>query len=586
MPILDWSDKRKAVQAAKKSPYRLLVEKPEFSYGSDSVCDNEGSNFNHQNTDNIIIQGDNLDALKSLLPFYAGSVKCIFIDPPYNTQKAFTHYDDGLEHSIWLNMMYPRLELLYEMLAEDGSIWITIDDREAHYLKVMCDEIFGRDNFVATCLWQKIHSTKNDAKYLSNNHDFILVYAKNKQKITFNLLERTEEMDRRYTNPDNDPRGSWQSGDLVANEERANGYYDVFSPITGKVFNVPKGKHWVYSQENMLEMIADNRIWFGKNGNSFPRKKRFLSEVMGGRKGDTWWVSSEVGHNQEAKREIITLFGQENAFDTPKPERLLKRVMELATNPGDLVLDSFAGSGTTAAVAHKMNRRYIGIDIGDHAKTHIVPRLKQVIDGEQGGISVSEEFYELENQTLSTLDLDLEDIKVFSKVLKVIGKETELIDKTTLNALKLATKTRKIKSTSIWDGGGSFRFYELGENIFDHYGDINSQVSFDGLAAYIWFHITRRPLSVSDGLKSGTPLIGIYEDTAYYLLYNGILGDRRPQGGNVLTRKILSELPDLDRFISDGFKIVVYGEACRLGSSTLEQKQITFKQIPYHVTDR
>lgn len=339
--------------------------------------------------DNMLIHGDNLLALKALEQEFAGRVKCIYIDPPYNTGSAFEHYDDNLEHSTWLSLMKPRLDILRNLLSDDGSIWISIDDDEGHYLKVLCDEVFGRQNFVTTVLWQKIHSLKNDAKYLSENHDFILVYAKVKNNIQFNLLPRTEEMNSRYQNPDNDPRGPWQSGDLVANEERTNGYYEVVSPITGKVFNVPQGKHWVYSQENMEQLIADNRIWFGRDGNAFPRKKRFLCDVMNGRKGDTWWTSAEVGHNQEAKREIIKLFGNRNIFATPKPERLIERVLTLGSNEGNLVLDSFLGSGTTAAVAHKMGRRWIGIELGDHCYTHCLPRLKAVVDGEQGGISKS-----------------------------------------------------------------------------------------------------------------------------------------------------------------------------------------------------
>lgn len=339
--------------------------------------------------DNMLIHGDNLLALKALEQEFAGRVKCIYIDPPYNTGSAFEHYDDNLEHSTWLSLMKPRLDILRNLLSDDGSIWISIDDDEGHYLKVLCDEVFGRQNFVTTVLWQKIHSLKNDAKYLSENHDFILVYAKVKNNIQFNLLPRTEEMNSRYQNPDNDPRGPWQSGDLVANEERTNGYYEVVSPITGKVFNVPQGKHWVYSQENMEQLIADNRIWFGRDGNAFPRKKRFLCDVMNGRKGDTWWTSAEVGHNQEAKREIIKLFGNRNIFATPKPERLIERILTLGSNEGDLVLDSFLGSGTTAAVAHKMGRRWIGIELGDHCYTHCLPRLKAVVDGEQGGISKS-----------------------------------------------------------------------------------------------------------------------------------------------------------------------------------------------------
>lgn len=275
MPILDWLGRDEALKTATNTPYRLLEEVPELGYGD-------------KTKENMIVQGDNLEALKALLPFYAGQVKCIYIDPPYNTGSAFEHYDDNLEHSQWLSLMYPRLELLREFLSEDGCIYISIDDDEGHYLKVICDEVFGRKNFVANIIWQKIHSLKNDAKYLSVNHDHVIVFAKNLDCVSFNLLTRTEAMNSRYKNPDNDPRGAWQSGDLVANEERKNGYFEITGP-TGKVFNVPQGKHWVYTKENLLEMIADNRVWFGKDGKSFPRKKRFLSEVQEGRKGDTIW---------------------------------------------------------------------------------------------------------------------------------------------------------------------------------------------------------------------------------------------------------------------------------------------------------
>ncbi len=352
---------------------RVLIEDPDKSYGD-------------LNTENMLIHADNLLALKALEQNFTGKIKCVYIDPPYNTGNAFEHYDDGLEHSTWLNLMKPRLELLHKLLANDGSIWISIDDDESHYLKVMCDEVFGRKNYVASCIWQKIHSTKNDAKYLSQNHEYILVYAKSIDNLKINLLDRTESMNVRYQNPDNDPRGPWQSGDLVANEERKNGYYDVIGP-TEKSFNVPKGKHWVYGQETMNQMILENRIWFGKDGNAFPRKKRFLTEVQQGRKGDTWWASNEVGHNQEAKREIIALNGQD-VFATPKPERLIQRILQLASQEGDIVLDSFLGSGTTAAVAHKMGRKWIGIELGEHCNTHCLPRLQAVCNGtDQGGIS-------------------------------------------------------------------------------------------------------------------------------------------------------------------------------------------------------
>lgn len=353
---------------------RILIEDKSKSYGD-------------PDTENMLIHGDNLLALKALEMQYRGKIKCVYIDPPYNTGSAFEQYDDDLEHSIWLGIMRRRLQIIQKLLSDDGTLWISIDDDECHYLKVLCDEVFGRSNFISTVIWQKIHSIKNDARYLSENHDFILVYSKNKEKVKFNLLPRTEAMNARYKNLDNDPRGPWQSGDLVANEERANGYYEVVSPKTGKVFNVPKGKHWVYSQENMMKLIEENGVWFGKDGNSFPRKKRFLANVMNGRKGDTWWSSDEVGHNQEAKRESIKIFGKHNAFATPKPERLVERILQLATDEGDLVLDSFLGSATTVAVAHKMKRHWIGIEMGEHVITHCKYRMDLVIDGEDGGVS-------------------------------------------------------------------------------------------------------------------------------------------------------------------------------------------------------
>jgi len=357
---------------------RILIEDPNKSFGDPK-------------SENMLIHGDNLLALKALEQQFTGKIKCIYIDPPYNTGSAFEHYDDGIEHSLWLSLIKPRLEIIKTLLSDDGSVWISIDDNEFHYLKVLCDEVFGRQNFVASNIWQKIHSTKNDAKYLSQNHEYVLVYAKNINNLKINLLERTEGMNNRYQNPDHDPRGPWQSGDLVANEERKNGYYDVLGP-TGKTFNVPKGKHWVYAQDTMEKMIADNRIWFGKDGSAFPRKKRFLSEVQQGRKGDTWWASEEVGHNQEAKREVKALNG-EDVFSTPKPERLIKRIFELSTNQGDLILDSFLGSATSVAVAHKMKRRWIGIELGEHATTHCLPRLQKVVSGQdKGGITEAVEW--------------------------------------------------------------------------------------------------------------------------------------------------------------------------------------------------
>lgn len=375
---LMWVGKEKR---AKLEP-RILIEDPEKSYhAAKRVSDNDIF-------DNMLIHGDNLLALKALEQDYAGRVKCIYIDPPYNTGNAFEHYDDGLEHSIWLSLMRERLELLKNLLSDDGSIWINLDDNESHYCKVLCDEIFGRINFVSNVIWQKKFSPSNDAKWLSDNHDHILCYAKNKITWRPNLLPRSDLMNSRYKNPDNDIRGPWTSGDVSVKTYSASCDYPITTP-SGRVVNPPRGYCWRFSREKFQEMVADNRIWFGENGNSVPRVKRFLSDVKDGITALTIWTYQEVGHNQDAKKEVKS-FNDKDVFATPKPERLIERILTLGSNPGDLVLDSFLGSGTTAAVAHKMGRRWIGIELGEHCDTHCVPRLKKVIDGEDaGGITKS-----------------------------------------------------------------------------------------------------------------------------------------------------------------------------------------------------
>ena len=351
---------------------RILIENPEYSYGD-------------ANAENILIHGDNLLALKALEQDYAGKVKCIYIDPPYNTGNAFEHYDDGVEHSLWLSLIKPRLTILRNLLSNEGSIWISIDDNEAHYLKVMCDELFGRNNFIASVIWQKKHTRSNDAKYFSDNHDFILVYCKNKDNFKLNLLPRTDELNKGYKNLDNDERGPWASQPIQVKTPSQAYIYEIISPI-GKSFWPPKGRSWQFGLKKYEEMVADNRIWFGADGTNVPRIKKFLSDVQDGITPLTIWGRDEVGDNQEAKKEAKNLY-PDNPFGTPKPERLIERVLMLATKEGDLVLDSFLGSGTTSAVAHKMGRKYIGIELGEHAKTHCFPRLKAVVDGEQGGIS-------------------------------------------------------------------------------------------------------------------------------------------------------------------------------------------------------
>ena len=504
MPLLDWLNKDQAVKQVNQVPYRLLQPVPKLSFGD-------------PNNENMLIQGDNLDALKALLPLYAGKVKCIYIDPPYNTKSAFEHYDDNLEHSQWLSMMYPRLELLRELLSEDGSIWVSIDDNEMPYLRTIMDEVFGRPNFICNVIWQKVFSPKNSARHFSVDHDYVLVYAKDAEKWIPNPMPRTEKQNKAYKNPDNDSRGAWTSGDLSARNYYGEGTYSVTCPSGRELSGPPPGTYWRVSKKKMKSLDEDNRIWWGKDGDGVPRLKRFLSEVKQGRVPQTFWPYDEVGHTQDAKKEAVALVC-DSVFGTPKPERLMQRVMHVGSNEGDLVLDSFLGSGSTIAVAHKMNRRYIGIEMGEHAETHCQLRLQKVVDGEQGGISKTVE----------------------------------------------------------WQGGGGFHYYRLGEPIFDEYGCIRGDIRFAELAAHVWYMETRTPLLK----KCKSPLLGVHNGIAYYLLYNGILGDRKPQGGNVLTGPILSQLAK-----HDGPK-VIFGETSRLGEVRLKDEQITFKQIPYDVRAR
>lgn len=361
---------------------RILIEDPAKSYHA-SARRGDADQF-----DNMLIKGDNLLALKALEADYAGKVKCVFIDPPYNTGSAFTHYDDGLEHSLWLSLMRDRLELIKRLLSDEGSLWITIDDNEAHYLKVLCDEIFGRMNFVSNVIWQKKFSPQNDAKWISASHDHVLCFAKDKTKWFPNPLPRSQAMDDRYKNPDNDPKGLWASTDITRAEHRDRDYWGLITPAGTEVFPA-RGRSWSRPKENIEKLKAEGRLWFGPNGDRMPRLKKYLEDMDGGLTPQSIWPHDEVGNNQEAKREILAL-DSDTVFDTPKPERLIYRILHLATQPSDLVLDSFAGSGTTGAVAHKMGRRWIMVEIGDHADTHILPRLQKVIDGsDSGGISKS-----------------------------------------------------------------------------------------------------------------------------------------------------------------------------------------------------
>ena len=364
---------------------RILLEDPSKSYHAKQRV-SDGDIF-----DNRLIFGDNLLALKALEQEFAGNVKCVFIDPPYNTGSAFTHYDDGLEHSIWLGLMRDRLEVIRRLLSEDGSLWITIDDNEAHYLKVMCDEVFGRANFVANAVWQKKYSKQNDAKWLSISHDHILIYAKEKSSWKPNQVERNDAQLKGYKNVDGDSRGPWQSVVYTCAKtrtERPNLYYGIKHPKTGELIFPSESRVWAYDQKRHEEHVRDNLVWWGEyQEKDKPRLKSFLQKVGTGLVPDTLWLREDSGDNQDAKREMLAL-NEQDVFTTPKPEKLLAKILQIATTRGDLVLDSFAGSGTTGAVAHKMGRRWIMVELGEHCHTHIIPRLQKVIDGEdKGGIT-------------------------------------------------------------------------------------------------------------------------------------------------------------------------------------------------------
>lgn len=508
MPRLNWLTRSHDIKAAGQVAYRILQPLDEGLYGA---ADNE----------NLLIQGDNLDALKSLLPFYANRVKCVVIDPPYNTRKDFNHYQDNLKHAQWLKMMYPRLELLRELLAEDGSIWAIIDDDEGHYLKVLMDEIFGRKNFVANVVWQKKHSPANDSKTISDTHDHIFVYAKDKPHFQVNLYPRTEKHDKLYKNLDNDPRGPWASMPLQAKTPSKKYIYGLRNPNQPDSLAIwpPSGSSWQYTPEKYEQMVQENRIWFGKEGTNVPRQKKFLSEVRQGITPVTIWRYEEVGNNQQARLEAKAL-SPDNVFTTPKPEKLLQRILHIATQPGDLVLDSFLGSGTTTAVAHKMKRNWIGIESGDHAKTHCLARLKKVIAGEQGGIS------------------------------KAVN----------------------------WHGGGGFRFLRLGAEVFLANGNLHPKITFSVFAAHLWFSATRTPFIGN----CESPFLGIHDGIGYALLYNGSVRDKKVSGDNILDQETLARIRSGAPNGFDG-RVMVYANDCSFDETRMDAENLEFKRVPYEV---
>ena len=532
MPTLNWIGKEAVVNHHQQVPFRLLKDVP------DLACGDPGSG-------NLIVQGDNLEALKALLPYYAGQVKCIYIDPPYNTGNEGWAYNDNVNspiirdwlgkvvgkegetldrHDRWLCMMYPRLALLKQFLSEDGSIWISMDDSEISLLRILMDEIFGHERFVACNVWQKRYSREN-REAIGDVHEYLLVYAMDPKR--FKAIRNRVDFDKKqlknYKNQNNDPRGPWQSISMTAQGWRPNQMYTISAP-NGIIHKPPEGRCWSLIESEYLKLKKANRLWWGKDGNGVPRQIRYLSEVEG-LVPWTWWPHEEVGHTDESRKEIQSIMGTQTAFDTPKPSRLIERVFQIATNPGDIVLDSFSGSGTTGHAVLKMNAA--------------LPEKQQ-------------------------------------RRFILVEMESEIARKVTSERVRrVAQGYTNAKGEAVAGLGGGFRYCELGEPLFDETGMIRESVKFSELARHVYFSETGEPLPRVRVFN--TPLLGEHRGVGIYLLYNGILGDERVNGGNVLTRQILAKLP-----VFEGPK-VIYCAGCLLSRDLLQAKQITIRQTPYEI---
>jgi adenine-specific DNA-methyltransferase len=531
VPELNWIGKQQVVNHAEEVPFRLLRKEPESSEGA-------------IDSGNMILHGDNLEALKALLPYYRSRVKLVFIDPPYNPGNEGWSYNDKMNapklkkwfgkvvggegedlsrHDKWLCMMYPRLELLRDLLSEDGSLWMTVDDNEAHYAKVLMDEIFGRTNFIASVIWQKVYGARN-AKYFSDDHDYVLVYAKNAEIWRPNLLPRTEKQDKAYKNLDKDSRGPWKPGDLSARNFYSLVTYSITTPSGRVIPGPPKGSYWRVSEEKLKELDADGRIWWGETGNNVPSIKRFLSEVRQGLVPQTIWTYDQAGHNQIAKQELVRLMDfrdTSEVFITPKPVKLLQRILQVATDRDSIVLDSFAGSGTTAHAVLKQNaedggeRKFVLVEMEDYANTLTVERVRRVIRGEGGQ--------------------------------PFLGNET------------------------------GFDFYELGGELFSPLGDaIDPEVDKEALGRFAFFLETGLALDDSEAATfgaNGTAFVGGGRDRDLYLFYE-------PGGSTVFGRKELAAIVEREGAGRNSRPTIVYADRCAVDDEDLEESGIVFRKIP------
>lgn len=539
MPTLDWIGKKAVANHHREVPYRLIHCDGDLSAGDPEVG-------------NLLVQGDNLEASRALLPYYAGKVKCIYIDPPYNTGNEGWAYNDNVNaaeirkwlgavvgkeaedlsrHDKWLCMMYPRLRLLREFLAIDGAIFISTDDNENDHLRLICDEIFGRKNFVANIIWNMMDSPKNTAIQFSDDHEYITVYAKDASVWRPNPLPRKDDMNARYKNPDNDPRGPWLVGDLAARNFYAAGRYPIKTPSGRIIDGPPSGSYWRVSEERFFELDRDGRIYWGKNGNSRPGIKRFLSDVKDGVVPQTIWPWKEVGSTRHSKQElsgVLNLGASSDIFITPKPVSLIERIVSLSSAPGDIVLDSFAGSGTTGHAVLSLNakncdsRRFILVEMEpDIARDVTAERLRRVVAG-------------------------------YNK-----GGDPE----------------KPVKGL-----GGGFRFCRLGTPLFDEFGDVAAEVTFPDLAAHVFFSETGAPIPH----RAEGPFLGAHQGRAVYLLFDAAHAQApREAAGNVLTPDRLRDLPPPP----EGFEgvRVIYAEGCTVSPERMKADGAIFKQIPYQV---
>lgn len=589
MPTLNWIGKEKVINHHLDVPYRILEHKYHFSAENGKQSGMPAEALAKEG--NKIIHGDNLEALKSLLPQYEGKVDTVYIDPPYNTGKEKWRYTDNVNHpkiqkwldeivgqegedltrhDKWLCMMYPRIKLLHKLLKDNGVFYCSIDDYEQGNLKPMLDSIFGHQNFLNNVIWQRAYAPINTKKRFSANHDFIVCYAKNKSKVEL-LLPRTEDANSKYGNIDHDPRGIWRTDNFTVGPRVEENVYEIITPSGRKCFP-PPGRSWLLSQVRFKEAIKDNRIWFGKNGSNIPATKRFFHEVKAGITPMTVWPYAEVGHTQDAKREIKELFPLSKLpFETPKPTKLMEKILSLKNNPDAIVLDSFAGTGSTAHAVLKLNkndggnRKFILVELEDYAEKLTATRVKKAIQGY--------EYTGKKKSILSSYTINITNLKKADKILE----ELEIFQKDDkYSQVKIEEENRNITITGeenivgkVEGLGGSFDYYELGKPLFLENEMLNEEVGLEKIREYVWYTETRQPYA--ENTNTEEHLLGTTSTTAYYFYY------------------YKNELTTLDDTFMRTIKIkseqyIIYADNCLLTKDFMQKYHIIFKKIPRDIT--